>query len=684
MTSVPNHRQPSSGSRKKNQTKKIRMRYLFVICFLLGIYSTSAKAQEYKYHTVQKGETVFSISQKYHIDEEDIYKYNPDAKEGIGVNEKLVIPVSKGPSSTEATSTTQPEFVEHKVAKKETLYSLSKEYNVSIDDIKRFNKQLYSKELQMGETIRIPVAGTTTTVAETTTSQPEPAETKTETPSLPIQNKNTREHIVLPKETKYGIARKYGMTVEELDKLNPKVEMLQPGMMIRVGTNVLKDEPVIITDERFQFYEVKPQETLFSLSQRFGVSQDSLKKLNPALEEGLKYGMVLKVPKDENPDAVAEMEESAAKASEKMDLKNKISNRSIKNVVVMLPYHSEKIDIDSVDTYKDLILKERVTRISLDFYSGILMAADDASEMGISTNLKVYDTKQNAGEVANILNINDLTGTDVVIGPLVKQTAEAAASRLQSKNIPVISPLSSSEMGNYSNLLQARPSDEVMKNAMLEFLMKNGAGKNVVVIADGKHFQIRDEISSRIPSARFVSPSDNFVAEEKIKNVLSGGENWIVLESDNINVVSSVTSALNRLARENNITLFTTDKNDAYESDIISNNHLGKLKMHYPSVDKPHDYDTDKDFIERYSERFGSEPNQYAIRGYDLMMDVLLRLSAAEDLNNSFEIYPGYTEYLENKFHYIPRMNGGFANDAVYILKLDEQLNISDANGSNF
>lgn len=70
------------------------MRYLIVICFLLGMYSSSARAQEYKYHTVEKGETVFSISQKYHLDEEDIYKYNPDAKEGISINEKLVIPIN--------------------------------------------------------------------------------------------------------------------------------------------------------------------------------------------------------------------------------------------------------------------------------------------------------------------------------------------------------------------------------------------------------------------------------------------------------------------------------------------------------------------------------------------------------------------------------------------------------------
>lgn len=90
------------------------MKYLFVICFLFQIYSTSANAQSYKYHTVKKGETVFSISQTYSIDEEDIYKYNPDAREGIGLNEKLVIPISKVDSSAENNETSNsPQFVEH-------------------------------------------------------------------------------------------------------------------------------------------------------------------------------------------------------------------------------------------------------------------------------------------------------------------------------------------------------------------------------------------------------------------------------------------------------------------------------------------------------------------------------------------------------------------------------------------
>ena len=667
------------------------MKYLLAFIFLFQLNIFAANAQSYKYHTVKKGETVYSISKSYSIEVDEIYKYNPDAKEGIQINEKLVIPISDSTQdaveSITSSNSSETEFVNHQVKKKETLYSLSKQYNVSIDDIKRYNKQLYSAQLKMGETIRIPTGNTAVA------SQPDVTEnkvvvenTKTEAPAQitnpkPVQQNGKREHIVLPKETKYGIARKYGMTVKELDEMNPKVEVLQPGMMIRVATSVLKDEPVIILDDRFKFYEVQPQETLFSLSRRFGVSQDSLKDLNPALQDGLKYGMVLKVPVKENTGDLADSDNpEMTEAGQFVDLKSFAKNRATKNLVLMLPYHLNLVDANSVNTYKDAIYAERVLRISLDFHSGVEMALEEARKMGISTNLKIYDTRQDPGVVNSIINTNNFSNVDAVIGPLVQNTVQAATSKLENQRVPVISPLSDREINGFGNFFQARPTDDKLRAAMMDYIIRNAAGKNVIIIADGKNFRVKNDLSSVIPSARFVDPVDNFVSEGKLSSALTSGKNWVILESENVNVLSSVTSALHRLSREKDITLLTTNKNNSYESDIVSNTHLGKLQMHYPSVDREVDSEISSEFIEAYEDEYGIEPNIYAVRGYDLTLDVILRLASSEDLYESVEKYPGYTEYFESKFHYYPKGTNGFANDAVYILKLDENLNISEVN----
>lgn len=656
------------------------MKYLLIVCFLFQLSTLSASAQEFKYHTVEAGETVYSIAKSYNISEEAIYKYNPDAKGNLEVSSKLVIPLSQQKKET-LTETEDIQFITHTVKRKETLYRLSKDYNVEIDEIKRFNKHLYSEELKRGEEILIPQRKKASGNTELASSR------ELDIPKAVNQEiSETREHVVLPKETKYGIARKYGITVKELEELNPKVDVLKPGVMIRVGTDVL-DEPVILTDEVFEFYEVKPKETLFGLSRKFDVSQDSLMSLNPALEDGLKIGMVLKVPNTDDEDNLpGETEDLASEAenenaNKKLDLSNKLSNFNTKELVVLLPYNLSQIDQDSISSYKDAILDDRVLRISLDFYSGVKMAVEKAKSFGISTQLKTYDTRRNVQEVTNIINSNDFSSVDAVIGPLLQNTTEAAAARLAQYNVPVISPLSNREMRSYQNLFQSRPTDEILKNAMFDYLEKNAAGKNVIIIADAAKNQEKNELTQILPNSRVILPSEAYLSAEKIKGVLSKTqENWVILESSNIGLISSTTSALNRLAREHQIKLFTTNRNSGFEDDVVDNEHLGRLNFHYPSVDKQYDDMMTEAFIEDYKEQFNMIPNQYVVRGYDLTLDILLRLASAEDLYDSFEKYTGFTEYHENKFHYTSKRNGGFYNDAVYIMSLDEELNLKVAN----
>jgi len=655
------------------------MKYLLIVCFLFQLSTLSASAQEYKYHTVKAGETVYSIARSYNISEEAIYKYNPDAKGNLEVSSKLVIPLSE--KEEEASAEAEDiQFITHTVKRKETLYRLSKEYNVEIDEIKRFNKHLYSEELQRGEEILIPQRKKAAGNRELTASK------KLDIPRESGEEiSETREHVVLPKETKFGIARKYGITVKQLEELNPKVDVLKPGVMIRVGTDVL-DEPVIITDEVFEFYEVKPKETLFGLSRKFDVPQDSLISLNPALEDGLKIGMVLKVPNSDDEGKFPGEEEDMAgdsegEANKKLDLSNKLSNFNTKELVVLLPYNLNQIDEDSISSYRDAILDDRVLRISLDFYSGVRMAVEKAKSFGISTQLRTYDTRRSVQEVTNIINSNDFRSVDAVIGPLVQNTIETAASQLTRYNVPVISPLSNREMRSYQNLFQSRPTDEILKNAMFDYLEKNAVGKNVIIIADAAKNQVKNELTQIIPNSKVIMPSEAYLSAEDIEGLLSETqENWVILESSNIGLISSTTSALNRLARELPIKLFTTNRNSGFEDDVVDNEHLGRLNFHYPSVDKQYDDMVPEEFIEAYKEEFNMIPNQYVTRGYDLTMDILLRLASAEDLYESFEKYSGFTEYQENKFQYTSKRNGGFYNEAVYIMSLDEELNLKVAN----
>lgn len=649
------------------------MKYVTIICLFFQVMSFTAFSQTFKYHTVAPEENVYRIAQEYDITTEDIYRYNPDAKNGVQVGSKLVIPIFDGSDAQTDNSANNSAvtFLSHKVEKKETLYSLAKQYDISIDNIKRYNKQLYSKELQNGETIQIPVfSSRTVDVTRPATTVP-----------AKVSISETREHIIIPKETKYGIARKYGMTVGELEAMNPTVEVLQPGIMLKVGTDVL-NEPVIILDDNYQFYEVQPQETLFALTRRFQIDQDSLEALNPALKDGLKYGMVLKVPtrdakgRELEDIEIADLEPFEA---ESIRLENNLKDFSTKNIVLMLPFKLNQISNDTISNNKKVLMDDRVMRISLDFHTGVIMAIEKAKEFGISTNLKVYDTQQQPSRVTSIIQSNNFENVDAVIGPLLQATSEEAASRLSREKVPVISPITNRNLQSVPNLYQARPSDEMLRDAMIEYLRMNAQGKNVIIVADGASSGTKTRLLNALPTAKTVNPGANNITESTLAAALfKGGENWVILESESMGLLSSAISALNRLARTNNITLFTTSKNNSFESDVVQNEHLGRLHFHFPSEYKEFDETVSNDFIDAYKAKYDVIPNRYTVRGYDLTLDILLRLGAMGSLEKSIEAN-ALTEYVENKFLYRPNPNGGFYNDAIYIMHYNDDLTLTVA-----
>ena len=102
--------------------------------FLVFSFSfAEASAQEqYRQHKVAQGETVYSIAKKYGISEAAIYRLNPDAKAGIGLNSVLIIPSEDSIN----TASVQVDFKKHRVKRKETLFSIAKKYGIKVDDIR--------------------------------------------------------------------------------------------------------------------------------------------------------------------------------------------------------------------------------------------------------------------------------------------------------------------------------------------------------------------------------------------------------------------------------------------------------------------------------------------------------------------------------------------------------------------
>ncbi|HPF11645.1 MAG TPA: LysM peptidoglycan-binding domain-containing protein [Flavobacteriaceae bacterium] len=625
---------------------KILMTLLVLFCLSQTLWAIPLQ-ETYKSHTVQKGETVYSISQKYGVSEEAIYQLNPDARQGISTNSILIIPASQNQLVVTG-------FKTHKTKRKETLFSISQKYGVSIDDIKKHNKFLYSRGLKKGDKLQIPklekVAVSNENTSETTNGDAV----------------MTQIHEVQPKETFYGIARKYGISIAELKALNPDLnEQLPIGTKIKVPLASVT-ESALIEEDRFDFYEVQPKEGFYRLKVKLGLTQEEIIALNPYAKEGLKEGMILKIPR--------EVSEGLVLEANKVDLEKTISNTATKRIALMLPFQLKEIEKDSLDQNESILKHNRTLRIALDFYSGVLLATEFAKDKGVSVNLQVFDTEGNSNKVKSILATHDFSSIDAVIGPLLSKNVTIVASELRSDNIPVVSPLSNRDIKLTSNLFQTLPNDVLLKDAMIQYLKEHHLGKNVLLISDASS-TTKAEILEAIPTAKTLSPREKgflYVTDIQAK-MEKGVENWVILESKSPIILSNVIGLLNGLPDDLKIRLFTTDKNDSYDFDDISNMQLSHLQFTFPSVSKSYDFDEKHAFLVSYKNKYGVYPNKYAVRGFDITYDVLLRLANATSLYDAVD-NDTETEYVENKFRYDKKLFSGYTNKAFYILRYTDTL----------
>ncbi|MDR0732669.1 MAG: LysM peptidoglycan-binding domain-containing protein [Dysgonamonadaceae bacterium] len=117
-----------------------------------------SEKDDYFLHTVENGQTVFSIASKYRVQIADIYKLNPNSETRIKVGERLKIPKN---TAVERAEHSEP-FVNHQIQPKETLYALSRKYGVKREDILAANPGLSIETFYIGKVVRIPTTQTDT------------------------------------------------------------------------------------------------------------------------------------------------------------------------------------------------------------------------------------------------------------------------------------------------------------------------------------------------------------------------------------------------------------------------------------------------------------------------------------------------------------------------------------------
>lgn len=314
----------------------MRCRFWIVLLVLLSNWNGFSQ-EKFIQHQVAKGETVSKIAQQYHVKQAVIYEINPDAKKGIKYKEILLVPVSSSAKNEKVVVKVSEEVIKqdkHKVLAKETLYGIAKQYGVKVTDLYALNPSLEKRGLRVGTEISVPAPESTATKLENT-SKPEILKVESKlVDKAPIaqvidekQDTVNADFIidadgnqlkeVLAKETLYGIATKYGITVAELERVNPaignqplqigqkliipknNVIQLVPEKVNEVATNkVAVDVKEAVTetvetkteevDPEVQItHEVLPKETKYGIAKEFGLTVKELEVQNPKVTNKL-------------------------------------------------------------------------------------------------------------------------------------------------------------------------------------------------------------------------------------------------------------------------------------------------------------------------------------------------------------------------------------------------------------
>ncbi|MCA1966605.1 MAG: LysM peptidoglycan-binding domain-containing protein [Flavobacterium sp.] len=626
-----------------------RVVFLFSLIFLFGL-----PAQSQIKHVVAKGETVFQIAKKYEVTPFDIYRLNPDAKNGVQENTTLLIPKA-----------TSGKGVIHVVGEKETLFGISKKYNISVADLEAWNKATLQNGLKKGQEIFVskPSAADLKSVPTPFVSKPKPVS-------------NATTHLVEAKETKYGIATKYGLTVTELEQLNPHIVgglnvgqtvVLKPGVQVKKTTNVT------LVD-----YEVQPKETLYSLSKKFDIAQADLITLNPDLQDGLKIGMILKVPSNGAGTYVSKAKDSVLVAKNKVNLITSVDKSQQKNMVLLLPFNLTKIETDSVKTKTEQLKTNKFLNLTLDFYAGAQMAIDSAKVLGLPVNVKVYDVESTkySSNVASIISKNDFENVDVVVGPFQNSVVETTAQLLTKYNTPVISPLSKERGLPLSNLYYTVPSEDFLRASMFDyFKSKNG---NVVAIISAKKTTSKDFITANHPDVKHAAFNDKGALDVALlkTQLVKGQKNFVLMEIEKASTILNITNILKGLQKEYDIQLAVFELYDALNFEEIPMKNLTDLKLLFPSATKVAETLEEKIFEKQFKKINNIYPNAAAKKGFDVTFDAMLRICQPEGFVKSAATTK--TEYIENAFDYSSN-NGMITNNATYLLYYDSDLTIKQA-----
>lgn len=488
-----------------------------------------------------------------------------------------------------------------------------------------------------------------------------------------------RYHTVEEGQTLYSIARHYGISPSELQKLNPQAgDMIRPGDKLRLPDGAVPQSVAVGPGAQFvggatpatqpqpagykTLYQIKKKDTLYRICLEHNVTIAALLAVNPGLTESskLKKGEWLKIPYTQ-----AELQAEAARQAEaaaKAEAAKKKSSKNHLNMAVVLP------------------MKENTERGGkmVEFYQGLLMAADSVRKQGVSVDIYAYHSGNSVAELNTILDKEEMKHMDVIFGPLDGVQANVLSTFSRQNKVRLVMPFATTNTYGLDNpcaYVVSAQNDEVNRQGAAA-VAKRFANSTYVVVNVGASDTRASSFIGHL-AAQGITPKtvDLETDDALLRSLLSLTHNNIIILN------SSAQSALQKAARrlraflgehsEYKLSLLAYPEWTACQGTLLKDMHALDTYAFTPFYRNPNDART-LHFENRFKANFGHElirtMPRYGTMGLDLGYYFLNGISRLGDYFDERQHTLGY-QPLQNNVRFEQKGGAGaFLNVCVNLV----------------
>ena len=328
-------------------------------------------------------------------------------------------------------------------------------------------------------------------------------------------------HDVVKGETLYSLAKRYGVTVDDIRRDNSSLANgLKAGQRIKIAANGGKNTTVA-EQPKSHLHKVASGETLYSLAKQYGLTVEELQRANPHVKRMLKVGHLIEIPQksaDVKPTPEVQTESKVVEQPKPVAPKEVTPKEVERPVVEQTAAVVEEVakpiieqtvfrtlksgDRAEVALLLPLGTEDKPAQNYLDFYRGFLIGLDSVRMSGHSVNLNLYNTAHDHNRISDIIASGALNNANLVVGPIYEDELIPVAAALHGKGTPIVSPLANLTQITSNSVFQMSPSPATKLDKVRN--MFDGSKRVVIISTDNVDKEFDAEVRSMLKDTSYV------------------------------------------------------------------------------------------------------------------------------------------------------------------------------------